>query len=766
MTELTAQPRKFDRRKFVVGSGALVVAIGTPRLLNPKAAFAQATELPIGPALVDPLQVDSWLAIKGDGTVILQSGKEELGTGTVTTAMQVVADELDVSFDKIRSVIADTWTTPNQGVTAGSQSSPTNFTTANGVRQAAAEARAALLGLAATALGQPVSNLTVKDGVITPKNGGAQTTYAALVGNKKINAPITGKAVPKSFFDYKVVGTSVPRVDIPEKVFGKFTFNGDIRLPGMAFVRVVRPPTYDSTLVAIDGFPHKIPGLIKVVVKKNWVAVVAEREEQAAQAASSLKVRWSVAPLPNFSTFHQDLVNTPAANMTNRVLINTFDTDAKLAGAAKTVTAEYRYPIQMHGPMGASSAAAWVQGNTAVLWTHTQNVWAERTMVSQATGIPAQNIRVIFVEGSGVYGLSGADNAGLDAIMASQATGRPVRVQYTRSDDHKWENYGQPYVHKIKGGLDASGKIVAWDSESWTTSRGGRPGPPASTPSGVLMGFPENPLAASPAPTPSQAPYTVDGSNNAPSYITGAERIVTHTAKLSFFHGPLRSPNRIQNTWAYEQFVDELAHAAGKDPLAFRVAHLKDQRLIDVFNLAAKQANWQPKVANSKPGSDRILKGRGIAGMIYEGDNGYNAAVADITVDTKTGKIAVTAVYSGQDCGPVLNPRGMAMQAEGCAMQAISRTLKEELKWGPNGVTSKDWETYPVIRFNEMPSTFKFQAIDRKDADKAMGAGEVLITSLPPAIANAFFDATGARIRDMPLTPAKVRAALKAVGKA
>jgi CO/xanthine dehydrogenase Mo-binding subunit len=561
------------------------------------------------------------------------------------------------------------------------------------------------------------------------------------------------------------VGTSVPRVDIPEKVFAKFTFNGDIRLPNMAFARMVRPPTVDSQLVAIDGFPHKIPGLIKVVVKKNWVCVVCEREEQAAQAAASLKVRWNVAPLPNWATLHQDMVATPAAKMTNRVLIDTFDTDKKLAGAAKTLSAEYTYPIQMHGPMGASSAAAWVQGNTAVVWTHSQNVWAERTMVAQATGIPAQNIRVIFVEGSGVYGQSNADNAGLDAIVASQAVGRPVRVQYARSDDHKYENYGQAYVHKLQGGIDSSGKIVAWVSESWTNSRGSRPGPPGNIPSGVMMGFPENPLAASPAPTPSQKPYTVDGSNNAPSYITGGEKIVTHSLRLPFFTGPLRSPNRIQNTWAYEQFVDELAYAAGKDPLAYRLSHLEDQRLIDVFNLAAKQANWQPKVANSKPGSGRYLKGRGIAGMIYEGDNGYNASVADVTVDTKTGKITVDGVYSGQDCGPTLNPRGMQMQAEGCAMQAISRTLKEELKWGPNGVTTKDWETYPVIRFNEMPKTFRFQAIDRKD-EEATGAGEVLITSLPPAIANAVFDATGVRMRSMPLTPAKVRDALKAAGKA
>src|SRR3954454_757004 len=608
MTEISAQPRRFDRRKFIIGSGAMVVAVGTPRLLNPQAAFAAVKGLPIGPALVDPNQIDSWLAIKGDGTVVLKTGKEELGGGTLTTAHQLVADELDVPYNKIQSIVADTAMTVNQGATAGSQTTPTQFGETGGLRQALAEARLALLNMASTALGAPVSQLSVKDGVITVAGGARQTTYAALIGDKLFALRQTGKAVPKSFHDYKLVGTSVPRIDIPAKVTGKFTFNHDIRLPGMAFARVVRPPTIDSQVASIDGFPHKIPGLIRLVVKKNWIAVVAEREEQAIQAASSLRVKWNVTPLPNYATFYEDLVADAPAKTTNRVLINTNDVDATLGKAAKTLEATYKYPIQMHATMGASTAAAWVDGNQAVIWTHTQNVTAERSMLATALGIPATNIRVIFVEGAGVYGITGADNAGLDAAMVSQAVGRPVRVQYTRADEHKWENYGQPFVHKMRGGVDAAGNLTVWDAESWTAARGGRPGPPANVPSGIMMGFPEAPLAASPASTtPSLAPNVVDGSNSAPSYVIKSQRVVTHAGRRSFLAGPLRSPARIQHTWANEQFVDELAHAAGADPVAFRLKHLKDQRLIDVINASAKLANWQARPAASKIGTGRYL---------------------------------------------------------------------------------------------------------------------------------------------------------------
>ncbi len=776
MTDISVQPRRYDRRKFLAGTGAMVVAVNTPRLLNPQSALAAVKEFPIGPALVDPNQIDSWIGIKGDGTVVVKTGKEELGQGMGTAIAQVVADELDVPIGRIQLIISDTWKTVNQGATAGSQSSPTHFNADTiGIRKAAAEARAALLGLASTALGQPVANLTVKDGVVGVKGGSQQTTYATLIGNKTFNLAITGKATPKRFQDYKVVGTSVPRLDIPDKVFAKFTYNQDIRLPGMVHARIVAPPTQDSQLVSVDGFPRRIPGLVKVVIKKNFVAVVTEREEQAIAAASSLRVKWNVAPLPPYDTLYEQLVDMAPAKTTNRVLIDTKDVDAALAKGAKTVSAEYRYPIQMHGPMGASASQAWVQGNTAVVWSHTQNVTAARAMLSTALNVPAQNIRVIYVEGSGVYGQTAVENATLEAAVISQAVGRPVKVQHSRADDHTGENYGVPFVHRMKGTVDSAGAVSAWDAESWSIGRGSRPGPPANIPAGVIMGFPETPIAASPPPTPSLQPNTVDGSNSAPSYVIKSQRMVTHTGRLPFFSGPLRSPNRIQNTFANESFIDELAYAAGQDPVAFRLKHLRApggpvdapeflrERLAQSLERTAALAKWQPKVAASKIGTGRYLTGRGVSAMVYEGDNGINSSIWQVTVDTKTGKVVVDQCWSAQDCGPIMNPTGMRMQAEGCLMQTTSRSLIEELKWKPNGITSRDWESYPVIRFNHMPK-LAIDLINQPD-QPVMGAGEVLITNGPSGIANAIFDATGARLRQVPFTPARVRAALKEVGK-
>ncbi|MCW2975497.1 MAG: aldehyde oxidase and xanthine dehydrogenase molybdopterin binding [Actinomycetia bacterium] len=760
MTDTLPEGRRLSRRAFLSGTGAMIVAIGAPRLLDPKSAFGALSDSQIGPALVDPLQLDSWIAIRGDGTVTVFAGKVELGTGVMTTTIQLVADELDVALAKVNVVEGDTWQSPDQGFTAGSQSNKTQYALTGGVRQAAAEARLALLNMASKQLGAPVSQLTVSNGVVSVQGSSSTVSYAQLIGDKKFNLKQTGKAVPKTFEQYKIVGTSVARVDIPAKATGAFTYTQDVTVPGLVHARVVRPPTLDSQLVSIDGWPgRKQPaGVIKVVYKDNYVAVVAEQEWQAIKAAEALKVTWKVVPLPSFDDFYDDLQNlTPT---TNRVLIDTKDVDTALAKAPKTVTATYRYPIQMHGSMGASASTASVEGNTATVWSSTQGVYQLRGAIATALGLPAQNVHVIYVEGSGCYGLNGADNVALDAAVISQMVGKPVRVQYMRADEHGWENFGQPYVISLKGGLDASGKVSAWDYTAWTASRGGRPGPPANLASGVLLGFPENPLAASPPATPSQAPNFVDGSNSGPSYIIPSQRLVTHSGVHSFMAGPLRSPSRIQNTFANESFIDELAYAAGADPVAFRLQHLTDQRLSDVITLAAKMANWQPGPAAAKVGKGRYLTGRGIAGMLYEGNNGYNAAVFEVTVDRVTGKVAVDRVWSAQDCGPALNPDGMRAQAEGCLMQTISRSLIEEVKWDPTGISSLDWSSYPVIRFNGMPKTFDFQIIDRKD-QPVWGAGEVLITNGPAAIANAIFDATGVRLRQLPFTPARVKAALK-----
>src|SRR6266536_6722275 len=468
MTETASEPRRFSRRAFLTGTGAMVVAIGAPRLLNPKAAFAALEDFPIGPALVDPNQVDSWLAVHGNGTVTVFTGKVELGTGVMTTAMQLAADELDVPLSKITVVEGDTWQTVDQGYTAGSQSNKTEYADKGGIRQAAAEARLALLTMASQQLGAPVSQLTVKDGVVSVQGDSSKSvSYAQLIGDKRFDLKITGKAVPKTFDQYKIVGTSVPRPDVAEKVTGAYTYTQDVRVPGLVHARVVRPPTLDSTLVSVNGWKgKKPPGVIKVVVKNNYVAVVAKEEWQAIEAAYALRVSWKTAPLPSYETFYEDLQKMSPT--TNRLLIDTRDVDAALAKASKTLEATYYYPLQMHASMGASAGTASVEGQTATVWSSTQGVYPLRAAIATALGLPVQNVHVIYVEGSGCYGLKGADNVALDAAVISQEVGKPVRVQYMRADEHKWENYGQPYVINLKGGLDGSGKVAAWDYTAWT----------------------------------------------------------------------------------------------------------------------------------------------------------------------------------------------------------------------------------------------------------------------------------------------------------
>jgi len=711
-------------------------------------------------------QIDSWIAIDTQGLVTMKTGKVELGQGTVTSSLQLVADELDVPFASMRHIQADTWQTPDQGTTSGSQSTGTETGVA-GVRQAAAEARAVLLNLAAAKLNAPVSSLTVSSGVVSVVGNPSQSvSYATLIGGKPFGAPVTGKAVPKPYTAYKIVGTSVPRIDVPDKVFGNFTYTQDIRVAGMLHARVVRPPTLDSTLVKVDGFPGgKDPaGLVQVFQKANYVAVIAKTEWQAIEAARSLKVTWNTVPLPPWSTYNDDILTTgPSADavIQDSAFGGGPNVDAVLSTSAKTVSATYKYPIQMHGAMGTSASTAWVDGNTATVWSGTQAIYPLRAMLATALNLPAQNIHCIYTEGSGCYGLSGADEVSLDAAVLSQAVGKPVRVAYSRSDEHAWENYGQAYTINISGAVDSSSgkaKLTAWRRDAWTSTRGNRPGPPANLPSGILMGFPEPALVAGTITTPSQALNSVDGSNSAPAYIVPAARLTNHTVRRTFMSGPLRSPARIQNTFANESMMDELAYLAGVDPVNFRSDNLTDPRMIAVTQAAAQMASWPYRPAASKIGTGRYLTGWGVSSVHYEGTLGYNGAVVNLTVDTKTGKVVVNHVWSAQDCGPALNPDGMKAQAEGCVMQGISRSLIEELKWNADGITSHDWVSYPVIRFPALPK-FDFQIINRPD-QPAVGAGEVLITNMPAAIANAIFDATGKRMRQLPFTPARVRAAL------
>jgi CO/xanthine dehydrogenase Mo-binding subunit len=776
MTTVAAE-RAFSRKTFVKGAGALVVAIGVPSLVDPRkarAALSGVDPVGIGPASIDPSQIDSWIAIGTDGTVTMKTGKVELGQGTGTSSLQLVADELDVPFSSVNFVQSDTWITPDQGATAGSQSTGTENGPA-GIRQAAAEARLALLTMASAKLGAPVSNLTVSNGVVSVVGNPSQSvSYSALLGGGKFNLPITGKAVPKPYTAYKIVGTSVPRVDIPAKVFGTFTYSQDIKVPGMLHARVVRPPTLDSKLVSVDGWPSGKPAnVVQIVQKNNYVAVVATTEWDAIVGAGTLKVTWNVAPLPPWQTYNDDLIGGPSQDVViqdsklrgSAVVPPGQDVDAVLAAtpAAGVISQTYRYPVQMHGSMGTCGSTALVdnQRQVATVWSPTQAIYPLRAMLSTALGFPAQNIHCIYVEGSGCYGENQADNVSLDAAVISQIVGKPIRVAYMRDDEQAWENMGQAYTISITGAVDTSGpkpKVTAWKRDSWTSTRGGRPGPPAFVAAGILLGFPEAAFNPSVSLTPSQDLNSVDGSNSAPAYIIPAAKLTNHTVSHTFLTGPLRSPARIQTTFANEVMMDELAHLAGADPVNFRLDHLQDFRLIGVIQAAAQLSSWVygPRAANV--GKGRYLTGTGMAAVHYEGTLGYNAAVVNVTVDTKMGKIKVNHVWSAQDCGPAINPDGQKLQAEGCVMQGISRSLIEEMKWGPQGITTRDWATYPIIRFVDMPQ-FDFQVINRPD-QAAVGAGEVLITNMPAAISNAIFEATGKRMRQVPFTRARVKAAL------
>jgi CO/xanthine dehydrogenase Mo-binding subunit len=764
-----------SRRRFLKGGGALVVGFSAVDLasrlgLAPGAALAQASR-------ATDAQLDSWLAIAADGSVTAYTGKCELGQGMHTAQIQVIAEELGVPVARIRLVQCDTAVTPDQGTTSGSQSHPTNFNERN-LAQAGATAREALLQLATAHLGVPADQLTSADGFIAARSDATKkASYADLVGGKKFNVALDPKAARKPARDWKVLGTSVPRVDMPAMATGQLVFVHNIRMPGMVHGRVVRPPEVGATLVGVDeASVADAPGLIKVVVRKNFVGVVAEKPWQATQAAAKLKATWSPGiGLPSQPGFYEHLRTQPARDTLN---VDSGDVDQALGRAATVVKATYLHPYQMHGSMGTSCAVADVKSNRATIWSSSQAVFGLRSASAQMLDLPVDAVRVVFARGSGCYGINGADTVSYDAALLSQAVGRPVRVQLTRKDEMAWENYGFAYVIDQRVGLDANGTIVAWDYESWSPSLGGRPGydRPGNVITGMLAGFEPAPFAPR-TPAPAPAGRFNNGSNAAPSYVTGcvggtcggtgvvkSERVRTHTIRSPFFTGPLRSPSRLQNTFAHESLMDEIAAQVKADPVAYRLRHLSDSRLKDVVAAAAKAANWEarPSPKSNRPAAG-LASGRGISTVLYEGDNGYCALVAEVSVDLATGRVAVKRFVAAQDCGPISTPDGMKNQLEGGLLQGLSRALGEEVTWDDKKVTSIDWRTFHSLTLGaEMPA-IESVLINRPEAE-AMGAGETAITLVASAVGNAIFDATGARIRQVPFTPERVKAALDARG--
>ncbi len=753
-----ARARGLTRREFLETSGAVVVSFAMPSVLliaHPESAGAAAGDL-----APDPGRLDSWLAIAQDGTVTVFTEKLELGMGVATGLAQIVAEELDVPVRTVSVVMGDTASCPYQAGTASSSSIAGGR---NPLRHAAAEARRVLLGLASDRLGVPPDRLTIRDGVVRPVDDPAKSvSYGALIGGRRFDVTLkstgegyyvdlVGGAEPKSPSQYTVVGTSVPRIDVPDKARGRFPYIVDVRVPGMLHGRVIRPAPPGARLLSIDG-AEGLPGLVKVVRKGNFLGVAAQTEWDAIQAARKLKVTWSSSGLswPAMADLYKTMWALPVRQ--RRVLAQTGDVDAAMASAAKTVEARYEWPFLSHAMMGPSCAVADVRNGQATIWSSTQKPHQVRAGLAELLHLPIGSVRVIWVEGAGSYGRSGTDDAAADAALLSQAVGRPVRVQWMRADETGWDPKGPPIVTSVRAGVDDRGEMVAWDYVSRAFSgRGISPQPDHATTflAAHLMGLSADNLDD---PASHQESYTFANKRNVGEVVPWRQE--ASPLRTSF----LRAPGQVGTTFAGESFIDEVAAALGVDPVAFRLRYLREPRAIAVIQAAARQAGW---VARPSPGPDRPRSGLAIGrGIAYAPRaNTRVATIAEVEVNQATGQVHVTRLVIAHDCGLIINPDALRGTIEANLVQSTSWALKEEVRWSPSGMTSVDWRTYPILQMPDVPEKVEVVLINRPDVPPA-GAGEPGCVATAPAIANAIFDATAIRLRTAPFTPERVKAAL------
>jgi len=757
-----------SRRDFLKNAGALVIGFSTIALA-PESASGQG-QFGTHESHIDPNQLDSWLAVNADGSITAYTGKCDLGQGIFTAQTQLVAEELCVALSRVKLIQCDTDLTPDQGSTSGSQSTPTNFNSEN-LALAAATAREVLLSFAAERLGEPVERLTISDGLITGK-AGRTVRYEDLVKGKHFHRALSNTAKRRSSTQWTTLGKAVPSLDRTALMTGRFEFVHYVQVPGMVHARVVRPPNMGATIAHVDESSVKgLPGVIKVVVRKNFIGVVAEKQYQAVVAARQLVVHWKSGPrLPSQKGFFEYLQKQPSRDTLS---VDSGDVERQLAVARTVLRARYTYPYQMHGSLGASCAVADVTPQHATVWSPTQSAYPTRSVVAKLLGLEPDKVRVIFKRGSGCYGLNGADAVSFEAAVLSQAVGKPVRLQFSRQDEMMWENLGSACVIEHRAAIGPDHRIVAWDREDWVASLGSRPGydRPGNVISGMLLGYEAAPFEPGP-PKPPRGRLR-NHSNIVPSYFAGcvgnncdgagtirSERALSHTVRSPFFTGPLRSPLRIQNTFANECFMDELCAHLKTDPVAFRLQHLQNSRPIGVLKAAATAAMWQARPSpNAEATQSKILSGRGIACVAYEGGNGYAALVAYVDVNTETGVVQPKRFVIALDCGPVSNPDGLRNQTEGGILQGMSRSLVEEVTWDETHITSVDWSTYKSLYLGYDMPRVEMVFVTPKDVP-ALGAGETSITVTPAAIGNAIFDATGARLRDVPFTPERVKAAI------
>ena len=696
-----------------------------------------------------------FLALGADGSVTAFNGHVDLGTGIRTALAQIVAEELDVPFERVGMVLGSTSAAPDQGATIASE---TIQVTAMPLRAAAATARAHLLKLAAARLGMSVPELIVEDGVIRPADTEENlfVSFGDLIAGANTRLAIDPHAPLKPAAQYRIVGRPQARADIPAKATAAFIYVHDVRLPGMLHGRVVLPPYagFDSgghvgaSLIAVDeaSVAH-VPGLVTVVIIGDFVGVVAMREEHAIEAMQRLKVQWRAAPVvPDLNAPEAALRNNRS---TVRKLADHGDVERVLGATATPMERTYVWPYQMHGSIGPSCAVADWRDDGLTVWSGTQNPLPMRADLAKLLDMPEERIVVERLEAAGCYGRNCADDVTADAALLSRAVGQPVRVQLTREQEHAWEPKGAAQVIDVRGGLDEEGGPAAYDFET-------------RYPSNLA---PTLPLILTGKVSPVAEVALMGDRTAVPPYAFGNLRVTVHDmptlARTSWFRGVSALPN----SFAHESFIDELATAAKVDPVEYRLRYLTDPRATDLVRAVAERAGWKPHTQPGTHGREGdILYGRGFAYAVYvHGPFPGKAAawaawVANVAVNKVTGEIAVTKVICGQDTGAVINPDGVRHQIHGNVIQSTSRALKEEVNFSSTAVAALEWGAYPIIGFPEVPD-IDVLMIPRPD-EPPLGAGESASVPSAAAIANAVFDATGVRFRELPLTPERVRAAL------
>jgi len=740
------------RRDLLKAGGALIVGFSCRQAdafglrtgaAEPSADQAVAPPTSANGKPLDPSEVDSFLAFHADGTVTVYTGKVDVGTGLRVAVAQMAAEELGIATDRITLVGGDTSLCPDQGGTGGS----TGLTRGGAdVRQAAATARQALLALAATRLARPAAELTLAGGEVRPIAGGAGVSIASLIGDKRLAIKVDPKAPLRAPAGYTTVGQPIARPDVPAKCNGGHVYVHDFTLPGMLHARVIRPPAIGATLASVDESSIRpIPGA-RLVRAGSFLAVVAADEWAAVRAAAALAATWTDAhTLPGSDGL--DRWTRTAAIERDQAVVTRGDAPAAIAGAAKTLAATYYWPFQSHASLGPCCAVADIKGDGGTIWSSSQGTHGLRANLSKVFGLNPAKVRVVFLDGSGSYGTNGGDHVAADAVLISKTIGQPVRVQWSRQDETAWDPKGPQQLLDLRAGLDADGAIVGWDTEMWL---------PFQAPGARAL------LAADAAGIAQEHGQGAGAitQNGDPPYAAAHARVLVHWVKETPLQlSNLRAPGKIANVFAVESFTDEIAATANVDPIAFRLARLTDPRAREVITSTAERFGWDARASPRRGAANGgLLTGRGVAYMRYKQTENYVAIAMEVAVDPQSGRIAVRRVVCAHDCGLVVNPDALKNQVEGCILQTLSRALHEEVTFDRARVTSVDWASYPILRATEAPA-LDVILIDRRN-EPLLGAGEAATAPVAAALGNAVFDATGVRLRTVPFTPERVKAAL------